>query len=55
MNTSIVSAEWLHNNLNTENLIILDCTLINQLLKLPEEATWLEIRRFFTKYFLLSS
>ncbi len=49
MNTSIVSAEWLHNNLNTENLIILDCTLINQLLKLPEEIQKVQIKnaRFF--------
>jgi thiosulfate/3-mercaptopyruvate sulfurtransferase len=35
MNKSIVSVEWLNSTLNDENLVILDCTLKNQLEKLP--------------------
>lgn len=49
MNTSIVSAKWLHNKLNDDNLIILDCTLKNQLLKQPKEIQDIQIKkaRFF--------
>lgn len=49
MNTSIVSAEWLHNKLDHKNLVILDCTLKNQLLKQPVEIQNLRIKnaRFF--------
>ncbi|MGY6650474.1 sulfurtransferase [Wenyingzhuangia sp. IMCC45574] len=49
MNKSIVSAEWLNDNLSNDNLIILDCTLINQLLKQPTEIQNIQIKnaRFF--------
>ena len=49
MNQSIVSVEWLNDNLNNENLIVLDCTLINQLLKQPIEIQNIQIKnaRFF--------
>lgn len=49
MNPSIVSAEWLNENLNNEKLIILDCTLPNQLAKLSSEIQNIQIQnaRFF--------
>lgn len=49
MNPSIVSVNWLKDNLNHKNLIILDCTLINQLLKQPVEIQNIQIKnaRFF--------
>lgn len=49
MNQSIVSVAWLNNNLNNENLVVLDCTLKNQLAKLPSEIQEVQIEnaRFF--------
>ena len=43
MNKSIVSAEWLNNKLNDKNLVILDCTLKNQLEKLTNEIQNIQI------------
>ncbi|WP_299779296.1 sulfurtransferase [uncultured Formosa sp.] len=56
MNSSIISAEWLNDKLNTENLVILDCTLKNQLAKLPSEIQDVQIKntRFFDLKFKFS-
>ena len=56
MNPSIISAEWLNEKLNTENLVILDCTLKNQLLKQPLEIQNIQIKnaRFFDLKFKFS-
>ena len=43
MNKSIVSVEWLNGTLNDENLVILDCTLKNQLEKLPRTIQDIQI------------
>lgn len=49
MNHPIVSAQWLNSNLSNENLVILDCTLINQIAKQPIEIQNIQISnaRFF--------
>ncbi|WP_066223833.1 sulfurtransferase [Formosa haliotis] len=49
MNPSIVSVTWLNNHINDENLIVLDCTLNNQLLKLSSDIQGVQIKnaRFF--------
>lgn len=49
MNTSIISVEWLNDKLNDEKLIILDCTLKNQLEKLSPTIQDIQIKnaRFF--------
>ncbi|CDF79081.1 thiosulfate sulfurtransferase, rhodanese [Formosa agariphila KMM 3901] len=56
MNKAILSAEGLNQILNTENLIILDCTLKNQLLKQPIEIQDIQIKnaRFFDLKFKFS-
>ena len=56
MNPPIVSASWLNDKLNTENLIILDCTLQNQLLKQPVEIQNIQIKnaRYFDLKFKFS-
>ena len=56
MNPSIVTAAWLNTNLYTENLVILDCTLKNQLLKQPLEIQDVQIEnaRFFDLKFKFS-
>ncbi|MDW5289925.1 sulfurtransferase [Formosa sp. PL04] len=56
MNPSIVTVEWLNSHLSTENLVILDCTLKNQLLKQPVEIQDIQIpnARFFDLKFKFS-
>ncbi|WP_434036167.1 sulfurtransferase [Formosa sp. 4Alg 33] len=56
MNPSIVSASWLNDKLNTENVIILDCTLKNQLLKQPLDIQNIQIKnaRYFDLKFKFS-
>jgi thiosulfate/3-mercaptopyruvate sulfurtransferase len=49
MNKSIVSAEWLNSKLHDENLVILDCSLKNQLAKLPVELQNIKIKN--ARYF----
>jgi len=49
MNQSIITAEWLNNELHNNDLVILDCTLLNQLTKLSSEIQEIQIEnaRFF--------
>lgn len=55
-NTSLVSVHWLMKNRSDENIIILDCTLPNQLAKMPitiqsiqiENARFFDIKRKFS-------
>ncbi len=56
MNKSIISVEVLESKLNDENLVILDCTLKNQLEKLSPEIQDIQIKnaRFFDIKFKFS-
>lgn len=49
MNNSIISTEWLNKRLMLENIIILDCTLKNQLAKMSSDIQNVQIKnaRFF--------
>ena len=44
MNKSIISVKWLDSKLNDENLVILDCTLKNQLEKLSPTIQDIQIK-----------
>jgi thiosulfate/3-mercaptopyruvate sulfurtransferase len=56
MNKSIISVKWLNSKLNDENLVILDCTLKNQLEKLSPTIQDIQIKnaRFFDIKFKFS-
>ena len=56
MNKSIISVKWLDSKLNDENLVILDCTLKNQLEKLSPTIQDIQIKnaRFFDIKFKFS-
>jgi len=56
MNKSIISVEWLKRKLNDENLVILDCTLKNQLEKCAPTIQDIQIKnaRFFDIKFKFS-